>query len=616
MSQDYISSLLDESLQPKLKIQLQTLPDAPGVYQYFDKEGHILYVGKAKSLKWRVLSYFRQDKILSAKIKLLVKKIHTIRYTVMGNEMEALLLENNLIKEFQPKYNSLLKDDKTYPWVCITKEEFPKIFVTRKMIKDGSSYYGPFPSGKTLKDIMDLLRSVFRYRNCSLKLNREDIAKGKFKSCISYQLKLCNAPCEGLESMEGYQKTFADIRKVFDGDFSEIIDNLKKEMFAYAKRLEFEKADEIKKRIFLLEQHKSRSMIVGIHVADVDVFGVHSDEKALYLNMLRVKNGSIIQSFSTHIQRKLEETDAELLAFSVYELHERFKSTARKIIVPFPVDLPESYIKQSIPTKGDEKKLLELSQKNAFFYTKERQKQQSLIDPEKNNLRLLETIQKDLNLNSLPIQIECFDNSNIQGNYPVAAMVCFKNGKPAKREYRHFIIRSVVGPNDFASMEEVVYRRYKRLLEEQKPLPQLIVIDGGKGQLSSAVKSLKKLGLYPKIAIIGIAKRLEEIFYPEDNIPLLLDKRSPTLKVIQQLRDEAHRFGITHHRKKRSKETFYSELSHIDGIGTKTTQDLLLKYSSVRNIKNLSLAELSDAIGKHRAEKVYEYFHREDPFEY
>ncbi len=592
----------------RIEALLKTLPETPGVYQYFDEKGDILYVGKAKNIKKRVSSYFRQDQLLSPKIRMLVKKIYDIRYIIVNSEFDALLLENNLIKKLQPRYNSMLKDDKTYPWVCITNEPFPRIFQTRKRISNGSIYFGPYPSLRVLKELQELIRKVFRYRTCNLNLTKESISKHKFQSCICYQIKRCNAPCIGNETQSDYRKTVLQLEKVLRGDFADMVQTLKSEMMLHAGQLEFEKAQEVKEKIMLLEQYKSRSMVVSTNIKDIDVYSIISDEKSAYVNMMRIKNGGIIYSYNTEIQKKLDENDEEMLTLAVHELHEKVESTANEIIVPFKLQLPESYLKQTIPLKGDKKKLLELSERNSKFYRLEKQKQSLLADPERHSKRLLQTLMKDLKMQVLPERIECFDNSNTQGNYPVASMVCFINGKPAKKEYRHFNIKTVVGPNDFASMEEIIYRRYKRMLEEDKPLPQLIVIDGGKGQLSSAVKSLMKLGILGRVNIISIAKRLEEIYLPGDSIPLYLDKKSESLKIIQQLRDEAHRFGITHHRKRRSKGTIFTTLTDIKGIGETTARDLLLKFSSVKNIKRASLEELEECIGKAKAQTVYDFF--------
>ncbi|MDL2314968.1 excinuclease ABC subunit UvrC [Bacteroidales bacterium OttesenSCG-928-C19] len=595
-------------MNPELELQLKTIPEQPGVYQYFDKQGEIIYIGKARDLRKRVNSYFQEDRPHSIKIRLLIKKIENLKYIVVDTELDALLLENTLIKKHQPRYNTMLKDDKSYPWLAITNEEFPRFFSTHNQIKDGTQYFGPYPIHRVLRELQALIRKLFKYRTCKLKLTEEDIQKQKFKPCINLQIGLCNAPCDGKESKEDYNNSIKGIKEILKGNFSEIIDEMKEKMMEKANNLQFEEAQELKEKIMALEQYRGRSTIVGTSIKDEDVYSILSDEKNAYINVMRIKNGAIVLSYSTEVKKHLDESDEEILTQIIPQLHEKTESTAKEIIVPIKVDIPEEYLAQSIPIRGDRKKLLELSQKNARTFMMEKKKQLTLIDPERRTKQLLETAMKDLHLPVLPERIECFDNSNTQGTYPVSAMVCFINGKPAKREYRHFIIRTVDGPDDFKSMAEVVHRRYKRVLEENAPLPQLIVVDGGKGQLSSAISALKQLKIYDKVTIIGIAERLEEIYFPGDSIPLHLDKRSETLKLIQQLRDEAHRFGITHHRKRRSKGTIFTSLTDIPGIGEKTARDLLLRFASVKNIRNASLKDLAACIGNKKAEVVWKYF--------
>ena len=595
-------------MTPELELKLRTIPEQPGVYQYFDNKNEIIYIGKAKNLKKRVHSYFLKDRTYSIKIRLLIRKIERIEYVVVDTELDALLLENNLIKRYQPRYNSMLKDDKTYPWLAITNEEFPRFFPTRNQLKDGTQYFGPYPSQRILHELLSLIRKLFKYRTCKLKLDAETIRKQRLRPCLNFQMGLCKAPCIGNESEEHYKNSIAGIRKILKGNFSEIIDEMKEQMTEAADKLEFEKAHELKEKIIALEQYKGHSTIVGTSIQDMDVYSIHSDEKNAYINVMRIIKGAIIYSFSTEVKKHLDESNEEVLTQIIPQIHEKIESTASEMIVPFNVDIPSDYIAQIIPDRGDKKKLLDLSEKNSYTFMMEKRKQQLLVDPERHSKRILETMMRDLSLPSLPVRIECFDNSNIQGAFPVSSMVCFINGKPDKREYRHFNIKTVEGPDDFASMEEVVYRRYKRMIDENKPLPQLIIIDGGKGQLSSAVASLTQLNILDKVKIIGIAKRLEEIYFPGDSIPLHLDKRSETLKLIQRLRDEAHRFGITHHRNRRSKGTITTSLTEIPGIGDKIARDLLLHFTSVKNIKKASLKELTACIGNKKAEIVWKYF--------
>jgi excinuclease ABC subunit C len=591
---------------PTLELQIQTLPDGPGVYQYYDKEGKILYVGKAKNLKKRVSSYFNKIHD-TAKTNVLVKKIFTIKHIVVPTETDALLLENNLIKTLMPRYNVLLKDDKSYPWICIKKEPFSRIFSTRRLVKDGSEYFGPYTSFKTVHTILDLIKELYPLRTCNYDLSKSNIENGKFKVCLEYHIGNCKGPCEGYESLEEYQKQVDAIREILKGNFKESMKDFKKLMTDLAKEMHFEEAQKIKEKIEILENYQSRSTIINPKITNIDVFSIVSDESAAFVNFLQISHGSIIRSHTMEIKKKLDESDEELLELAIIELRERFQLLSKEIIVPFEVDLGEK-IKVTVPQLGDKKQILDLSIRNAKFYRIEQLKQLQIVDPDRHANRIMAQMQKDLRLPVEPRHIECFDNSNIQGTNPVAACVVFKDGKPSKKDYRHFNIKTVEGPDDFASMTEVVYRRYKRLLDENEPLPQLIIIDGGKGQLSSALKSIDELGLRGKITIIGIAKRLEELFYPGDSIPLYLDKKSETLKVIQQLRNEAHRFGITFHRDKRSKSALNSSIESIPGIGEKTMQIVIQHFKSVKRLKLATEKEISDVIGISKAKKITDFY--------
>lgn len=589
---------------------IRTLPDNPGVYQYYDSEGKIIYVGKAKNLKKRVSSYFNKDQYENGKTQVLVKKIADIKYIIVDTEIDALLLENNLIKKYQPRYNVLLKDDKTYPWICIKNEPFPRVFATRYLIKDGSQYFGPFASVRVMNMVLDLIKQMYKLRNCNLKLTDANIKSNKFKVCLEYHIGNCKAPCVGKETEGEYNQTIAEIKEIVKGNINTVARHLKKLLQEHIEKMEFEEAHFIKEKIDLLEKFQSKSTVVSPTINNVDVFSIVTDEKTGYVNFLKVVNGAIIQGHTIELIKKLDESAEELLTLAIAELRERFSSDAKEIIVPFAIETEFPNVEFTIPQRGDKKHLLELSERNVEYYKREKIKQESLIDPERHTKRILEQMKKDLHLSEEPRHIECFDNSNFQGAYPVAAMTVFKDAKPCKKEYRHFNIKTVEGPDDFASMEEVIYRRYKRVLEENQPLPQLIVIDGGKGQLSSALESLDKLGLRGKIGIIGIAKKLEEIYFPNDSISLYLDKRSETLKIIQQIRDEAHRFGITHHRSKRDKGTLKTELTEIKGISTTTAEKLLAHFKSVKNIKEANEPELAEIIGKAKGKIVFEKYNK------
>ena len=592
----------------KLHPLIQTLPGKPGVYQFFDELGKIIYIGKAKNLKKRVSSYFNRDHYESGKVMVMVKRIADMRHIIVDNELDALLLENNLIKKYQPRYNIMLKDDKTFPWICIKNEPFPRIFPTRNVIRDGSKYFGPYASVKTMNALLDLVRQLFQYRTCRLNLTQQNIDAGKFKVCLEYHLGNCKGPCEGLQDASDYNITISQIEEILKGNLGKVTAHLKEMMKQYAAAFEFEKANLVKGKIDLLENYQAKSMVVSASVNNVDVFSIISDPDFGYVNFMKVVNGAIVQSHTVEIRKRLDESDQELLEMAITEIRQRFDSNAREVVVPFKPETSIPEVRFVVPQRGDKKQLLELSQRNVKYYRLEKLRQKELVDPERHTRRLLEKMRDDLRLQELPVHIECFDNSNTQGSFPVAAMVVFKNGKPSKKEYRHYIIRSVAGPDDYASMEEVVFRRYNRLLDEKQPLPQLVVVDGGKGQLSAAVKALEKLGLRGKLPVIGIAKRLEEIYFPGDSIPIYLDKRSESLKVIQHLRDEAHRFGITHHRKRREKGSLKSQLADIKGIGPNTAQKLLQTFRSVTGIKKASLEELAAEIGPAKAKLVMDFF--------
>ena len=572
------------------------LPQKPGVYQYLDEKNRIIYIGKAKNLKKRVSSYFSKINSISGKVQMLVRKIADIKYIVVDTEQDAFLLENNLIKKYQPHYNVALKDDKTFPWICIKNEPFPRIFSTRHVVRDGSTYFGPYANVRLMNTLLDLARQIYPLRNCNLNLTEKNIRAGKFRVCLEYHLGNCKGPCEGLQTMEDYDGSIASIKESIKGNIITVTRQLKELMMEYAGKMEFEKAHLIKEKLVLIEKFQSKSTVVNPAINNVDVFSILQEVNTAYVNFMKVMNGAIIQVHTVELHRKLDETPEELLAIAVTDLRQRFESQAPEIILPFPIVYDFPGITLTIPKIGDKKKLLELSQRNVKYYQLEREKQKELVDPMHRSRRILEQMTKDLRMTEAPEHIECFDNSNIQGAYPVASMVCFRNARPDKSEYRHFNIRTVEGPNDFASMEEIIFRRYKRLQEEKKSLPQLIIVDGGKGQLSAAMKSLEKLGLSGKMTVIGIAKKLEEIYYPNDPLPLYLDKKSETLKIIQQMRDEAHRFGITHHRRKREKGTIKAQLTEIEGVGFTTNQVLLRKFRSVKNIRVATLAELQETI--------------------
>ncbi|SIT97176.1 Excinuclease ABC subunit C [Epilithonimonas bovis DSM 19482] len=596
-------------MNPNLELQLKTLPMEPGVYRYYDKNDQLLYVGKAKHLKKRVLSYFNKNQS-GYRTRIMVSKIHRLETTVVNSEYDALLLENNLIKEHQPFYNVMLKDDKSYPWICIKNEDFPRIFLTRTKIKDGSEYYGPYAKVRPARVLLDTIKSLYKIRTCNLNLAPAKIAEGKYRVCLEYHIKNCNGPCEALESKEEYDEKVEAIRGIIKGDFRFAKKYLEERMFRFAANLEFEKAQMIKQNIESLDDYQSKHTVVNPSIDDVDVFGMTSDETAAYVNYFKIRNGSIVQSFTTEIKKVLEETDEDILEEALIEIRQKFDSVSKEILIPFHLGLEIPGVKLIVPKVGDKKRIVELSEKNAKEYRLEKLKQVQIIDPERHTNRIMSEMKHILRMPVEPRHIEGFDNSNIQGTNPVSACVVFKDGKPSKADYRIFHPKTVEGPNDFATMEEVIYRRYRRLLDEGEPLPQLILIDGGKGQLSSAVKSLKLLGLYGKITIIGIAKRLEEIYFPEDSIPLYIDKKAETLKILQRVRDESHRFGVKHHRTRRKNSTIKSELEEIPGVGPKSIELLLSKLKSVKRIKEADLTTLEEILGKSKAKVVWKFFNK------
>ncbi|TAJ11232.1 excinuclease ABC subunit UvrC [Marinilabiliaceae bacterium JC017] len=590
-----------------LKEKISVLPDTPGVYQYFNEEGKIIYIGKAKNLKKRVYSYFSKVPE-DGKTRVLVRKIADIKHIVVETEEDALLLENNLIKKYQPRYNVLLKDDKSFPWIVIKNEPFPRVFQTRNLIKDGSQYFGPYTSTGVVRTLLDLFRQLYPLRTCNYNLSKENINKGSYKVCLEYHIGNCKGPCVNEFDEEKYLENISHIKDILKGNISSVIKYLKDLMYKYATDLKFEKAEELKKRINMLDGYQSKSTIVSPKINNIDVFSIIEDETNAYVNFMKVVNGGIIQSHTMEYKKKLTETKEEILSLAISEIKDRLKILAREIIVPIMPDVSFSESKYLIPMIGDKKKLLDLSERNVKYYRLEKLKQHANRKKISREDRILNTLREDLRLSSLPAHIECFDNSNIQGTNPVAACVVFKNAKPSKKDYRHFNIKTVVGPDDFASMEEVVFRRYKRLIEENEPLPQLIIIDGGKGQLGASLKALEKLGLRGNIAIIGVAKKLEEIFFPGDPYPLYLDKNSESLKLIQHLRNEAHRFGITFHRNKRSGSFIKSELDQIKGIGGKTKEILFTHFKTISKIKSASKEDLEAVIGKAKAQLIIFHF--------
>lgn len=591
----------------QLSLQVKALPEKPGVYQYFDANEKIIYVGKAKNLKKRVSSYFTKNHE-NYKTTLLVRQIVSLRYIVVDTEADALFLENSLIKKYQPKYNIALKDDKTYPWICIKNEPFPRIFQTRQRIQDQSKYFGPYANVRVMQTLLSLIRELYLPRTCALDLQPKKIKEKKFKVCLEYHIGNCLGPCVGYQSKENYDDNFRQIEHLLKGNISSVIRFVKEKMNEHASKHEYELAHEMKQRLQLLEQFQAKSTIVSPTIHKVDVLTILDDDKSAFFNYFVLNNGSIIHSYTAEVQKKLAETKEDLISYILPEMRERYDSDSVEVLIEEPIDLKLEGVKFTVPVRGDKKQLIELSQRNARYYLVDKTKQEKIKDPERHTQRILEQIQKDFRLTELPVHIECFDNSNFQGTNAVSACVVFKNAKPSKKDYRHFNVKTVEGPDDFATMEEVVYRRYKRLLDEEQNLPQLIVIDGGKGQLGAALKALERLDLRGKVAIVGIAKRLEEIFFPGDSLPIYIDKRSESLKVIQQLRNEAHRFGITHHRDKRSKASLTSSVDEIPGIGDKNKEKLFKAFKTVKAIKEASIEELEKVLGKAKAKVVYEFF--------
>ncbi len=587
----------------------ETIPKEPGVYRFIDADGVVIYVGKAKNLKNRLASYFGNKKHISNKTRTMVKNADHFEFTLVETENDALLLENTLIKKFQPRYNVMLKDGKSYAYICVKNERFPRVFITRNVTRDGSVYFGPYVSMAKVKIILELIKNLFPLRTCNYHLSEKNIEKGKFKICLEYHIKNCMGPCVGHETETAYNEKIAQIKNMLRGHFGEVKAHLKKEMQAFAEALDFENAQKMKEKIAAFENYQSKSTVVSTTIRDVDVFSIATDEKNAYVNYLKVINGAVINAYTLEMEKNLNTEEADLLAYSIPVLREKFNSIADEVLVPRRVKLPDEAITVTVPKIGAKKKLIALSEKNVQYFLLYKKKEAlKKIRKQTSSERILRTLQSDLQMEELPMHIECFDNSNFQGHYPVSSCVVFKNAKPAKKDYRHFKVKTVIGPNDFASMEEVIYRRYKRLLDEKRPLPQLIIIDGGKGQLSAAMKSLEKLSLAKKITVIGIAKKLEEIFLPGDSIPLYINKKSESLKLIQQARDEAHRFAITFHRNQRSKDFVKSELTNIPGIGEKTAEKLLSHFGSLKKIKKLSPEELSAVAGKANAKKIINYF--------
>ena len=598
----------DRSINEYLKKIVEILPNQPGVYQYLDEEGTVIYVGKAKDLKKRVSSYFTSRKYENKKLMVLVRKIRDIKHIVVPTESDALLLENNLIKKLQPRYNINLKDDKTYPWIAIKNEMFPRVFSTRRYVKDGTRYFGPYTSVTLLRTLLELIKQIYQLRTCSLNLDENSISKGKYKPCLEYHIGNCKAPCINYTLLDKYNSSIKEIVEILRGNLGELLMMLKQKMQIAASEYRFEEAHAIKQKMELLETYQSKSVIVNTSITNLDVFSVVMDSGSAYANFMRVKNGMVIQSHNFEIKLQIEEEKESILSFVIAEIHERLGFVSREVVLPFLPDqeLPNSTY--TVPQRGDKLKLLELSEKNARMFRLEKMKQLEKVDPERHTERILNTLKKDLHLDELPVHIECFDNSNIQGSNPVAACVVFKNAKPSKKEYRHFNVKTVVGPDDFASMREIVFRRYRRMLDEGESLPNLIVIDGGKGQLSAAVESLKKLDLIHTIPIVGLAKRMEEIYFPNDPVPLYLDKNSESLKVLMHIRDEAHRFGITFHRNKRSSSFIKSEIKSIPGIGEKSAMELYGRFKTVAKMREASQEEIAQVVGAHRAKIIFDYF--------
>lgn len=590
-----------------LKETVSLLPELPGIYQYFSSEGKIIYVGKAKNLRKRVSSYFIKQHS-DRKTSVLVNKIAEIRHIVVESEEDALLLENNFIKRFQPRYNVLLKDDKSFPWICVKNERFPRVFYTRNVIRDGSTYFGPYTSIPMVRTILDVIKRLYPLRNCNFNLSNANIERKKFKVCLEYYIGNCKGPCEGLQMEEEYNENIRQIKEILKGNLSSVVSHLKEQMVKLSSDYKFEEAELLKNKLNILENYKSKSSVVSSSISNVDVFSFDEDDSYAYINFLKVVDGAIVQAQTLEMKKRMEENREDLLALGIVEIRQNLGSSSKEIIIPFPIEFDLKNVKMVVPRIGEKRKLLDLSERNVKFYKLDKNKQRSLKSPETRANSIMERMKQDLHLKELPVHIECFDNSNIQGDFPVAACVVFREGKPSKKDYRHFNIKTVKGADDFASMEEIIHRRYRRMLDEGLNIPQLIVIDGGKGQLSSAMNSLEKLHLNGKITVIGIAKNLEEIFYPEDSVPLYLDKNSETLRILQHLRNEAHRFGITFHRNKRSNEFLISELESIPGIGEKSIELLLRKFKTIKRLKMISADDIAEEIGKSKTEKLMNYF--------
>ncbi len=590
-----------------LKKDVAALPDEPGIYQFFDKENHIIYIGKAKRIRRRVASYFNKNHD-SRKTILLVRNIFSIKYIVVETEQDALILENNLIKKYQPRYNIQLKDDKTFPWICIKKERFPRVFYTRKVVKDGSLYFGPFTSMLLVRTLIDLFRQTYKLRTCNFKLTEENVSRGKFKVCLQYHIGNCLGPCENYQNESEYNERIEEIKHILKGNIGSVVSVLKEQMKSHADNMQFELAHSIKERLDILQKYQAKSTVVSPTIKNIDVFSFRKEDNISYVNFLKVVNGGVIHSYTLEIKSKVDESDEDLFLSGITEIRQKIFSNAKELLVPFKPSFHIKGVVYTVPIRGDKLKLLQLSEKNVSYFILDKKKHALMQKNETPAERILKTTQKDLRLNDIPFHIECFDNSNLQGTNPVAACVVFKNAKPSKRDYRHFNIKTVTGADDYASMYEIVYRRYKRMIAEEEKLPNLVIVDGGKGQLSSAVKALSDLNIVQKLPIIGIAKRLEEIYYPGDSVPLYIDKNSESLKLIQRLRDEAHRFGITHHRSKREKGMVESELNKIPGVGEKSIEALLKAFKSVQGIKTADVSEIEKIVGKKRAQIMIEYF--------
>ncbi|WP_352423321.1 excinuclease ABC subunit UvrC [Proteiniphilum sp.] len=593
----------------EIKNTLAVIPHQPGCYQFFDENGTVIYVGKAKDLKKRVSSYFNKHHE-HPKTRILVRKIRQIKYIVVNSEEDTFLLENNLIKKLRPRYNVMLKDDKSYPFIVVKNEYFPRVYKTRNVVKDGSRYFGPYTSVQSVNALLDIFRRVYKIRTCRLNLTPENIAAGKFKVCLEYHIKRCEGPCEALQSLAEYNKNVEEIIEILKGNVAIIERQVHEKMQSLAEQLRFEEAHRLKEKLLLIQNFREKSQVVSNIHYNLDVFSMDETENSAYINYLHVVNGAVNQAYTFEYKKKLDESPEELLGMGIVEMRQRFGSDVKEVIVPFMPDLKLPGVEFSIPQRGEKRKLLNLSEKNVKQYKIDKLKKAEMLNPEQRTTRILKGVQTDLQLKEIPWHIECFDNSNIQGTNPVAACVVFKKAKPSKKDYRHYNVKSVVGPDDFASMREIVERRYSRLLNEGASLPQLIIIDGGKGQLHAAVESLQKIGLYGKIAIIGIAKRLEEIYFPEDPVPLYIDKNSETLKLIQQARDEAHRFGITFHRQKRSKSQTTSELDQVKGIGPETKKKLLVHFKSIKRIKEATKEEIISEIGKNKGEIIWQWIEK------